>query len=325
MTAKPDASVASWLAAYEPEYAPARFGPLIRESVQRAAPATVVAARLAAGMLSGLVMWADETGLDVTAGVVFDREVIDRYVAHAMGPLGYAPASRVSAHWQLRALALANGAPPGPGERRVYRVPRPAVEPYSPAEVDGFLAWADAKRNPVHRRALLAVLAGTLGAGLTRLELAALPGVAITGAASGTVRVAVRAGAHPRVVTALDRYAGLLLDAGRHAGREWVVRPDMSGTETRVTTAVNTMTRDPRLPVLTVSRCRSTWVCGHLTAGTRLDVLVEAGGFAGPEGLAGFLSVLPERAPDLDFGLLRRPRRGQPRPRVPALHPGSPS
>ena len=316
-------AVALWLDAYAPEYAPARYGPLIQDAVRRLEPDTVKAARFAAGVLSGLVMWADEAGLDVTVDALLDREVIDRYVSREMGPLGYAPASRVSAHWQLRSLAAVSGrALPGAGPGGVYRADRPGASPYGPADVDGFLGWAHAMRSPVNRHALLAVLTATLGAGLTRNDLAGLPGTAVTrDARGGCTRVAVRAGARPRTVTVLDRYAFPLLDLARRAGPRWLVRPDLTGTEDLVTVAVNSMRRDARLPMLTASRCRATWVCGHLTAGTRLDVLVDAGGFAGADGLAPFLAAASRVPPARAAGLLREPRRGQPTPLVPPLRP----
>lgn len=317
-------ALSRWFDEYVPEYAPERYAPLIRQAVRRTGPATLKAARMAAGMLSGLVLWADETGLEVTAEVLFDRDVIDRYVAREMGPLGYAPSSRVSAHWQFRVLALANGSPtPVLGAGQAYRVPRADPRPYTAADVDGFLTWADAMPNPINRHGLLAVLAATLGAGLRSRDLVPLPGTCITsGRPPGTVRVTVSGGTHPRTVTVLDRYAHLLHLVGRAAGARWVVRPDRTGTQPLLTTAVNSMIRDPRLSVLTASRCRATWVCGHLAAGTRLDVLVEAGGFSSTEGLQLFLSGIPETTPDRAVALLREPRRGQPRPRVPTLRDG---
>ncbi len=310
-----------WFDAYVPRYAPERYAPLIRDAVRRAAPTTVGAARQAAGMLSGLVMWADETGMDVTPEVLFDQSVIDRYVTRAMVDLGYGPGSRVTAHWRLRVIAEAHDtAPTGARTRPVYRVPRPGALPYSPADVDGFVVWADAMRNPVNRHALLAMLGATLGAGLRAQEVAVLPGASITaGTPAGPVRVRIRGGTHPRTVTVLDRYADLLREAGCRAGPDWVVRPDRTGTDAVLATVVNKMIRDPRLPAFTLSRCRATWVCGHLTAGTRLDVLVAAGGFEDPNGLKGFMEGVPETAPDRSVAQLRAPRRGQPQPMLPLL------
>ncbi len=46
---------------------------------------------------------------------------------------------------------------------------------------------------------------------------------------------------------------------------------------------INRAQRAPDAPPLLQSRCRITWLCDHLAAGTRLDVIAAAGGFAHAE------------------------------------------
>jgi len=310
-----DSLVEAWLDQYVPDLAGPEHAQMIREAVRRACPGTVGAAGTMAGSVSGYVMWAQDTGLPVTHRVLFDPETIDRYVAVAMGTLGYGPATRMSAHSQLYAVAGASGYPvPATGHR--YRSARPGSRPYTGSETDGLVVWADAQRSPRTRHALLAVLGLTLGAGLTARDVAGLLGSDIRrGPHPAAVRVTVRGGDRPRTVPVLTRYADLVEEHALTAGEHWVVRPDKPGDAKLLSDYIHKARPDASLPMLSPARCRATWIRGHLEAGTRLDVLIGA---AGHTNVASLYSHVRSASP-VDQAPFRDPRRGQGRPAVPVL------
>ena len=95
-----------------------------------------------------------------------------------------------------------------------------AKEPYSPAEIAGYLALADAQPTPARRMRAAGLVCLGAGAGLIRADLRAVRGTDVT-CRSGGVIVAVR-GARPRAVPVLARYHDRLLAAAR-------VRRDRAG------------------------------------------------------------------------------------------------
>ena len=53
-----------------------------------------------------------------------------------------------------------------------------------------------------------------------------------------------------------------------------------------VTNFARTLAADPAAPRLTLSRCRSSFICGHLAAGTPVDELLAITGICQAESLA---------------------------------------
>ena len=91
-----------------------------------------------------------------------------------------------------------------------------AKEPYSPAEIAGYLALADAQPTPARRMRAAGLICLGAGAGLIRADLRAVHGTDVT-CRSGGVIVTVR-GARPRLVPVLARYHYRLLAAAASAG-----------------------------------------------------------------------------------------------------------
>lgn len=118
----------------------------------------------------------------------------------------------------------------------------------------------------------------------------------------------------------LARHADLVDEQALHAGERWIVRPDRSPTVKRISAYIHSQHPDPRLPLLSPSRCRATWIRSHLLAGTRLDVLMAAAGYTTVMDLQPHLKSMPQPGP----ASLRDPRRGQPSPAVPSLHSAIP-
>ena len=91
-----------------------------------------------------------------------------------------------------------------------------AKQPYSPAEISGFLALADAQPAAERRMRAAGLVCLGAGAGLIRGDLRDVRGTDVA-CRSGGVLVTVR-GARPRTVPVLARYHARLLAAARFAG-----------------------------------------------------------------------------------------------------------
>ena len=98
--------------------------------------------------------------------------------------------------------------------------------PYSPAEIGGYLALADAQPTRERRMRAAGLVCLGAGAGLIRGDLRDVRGTDVA-CRSGGVVVTVRS-ARPRTVPVLARYHGQLLAAARFAGDGLVLSRDRS-------------------------------------------------------------------------------------------------
>jgi len=205
----------------------------------------------AAGKLAG---WAIPLGLEPVPGVLLHPSVIERFTAHAPGLSG--PARR-TLRTSLRFIArkvvphLDPAGAPLPRER--------AKAPYTPAEISGYLALADAQPTPARRMRAAALVCLGAGAGLIRADLRTARGTDVT-ARSGGVIVEVRGGRAPRAVPVLARYHAPLVAAAAFAGPGFLT----GGTEPERGNITNPLTRSlaggTGLPPLNTSRLRATWL-----------------------------------------------------------------
>ena len=127
-----------------------------------------------------------------------------------------------------------------------------------------------------------------IGAGLRPGELAALRGTDAA-RAGGQVIVHVSGGPAPRMVPVAARYAGRALQLARRGGDGFVFRPGPADRGYK--NFVNCLRRaslaaDPAAPRLSAGRCRASFICDHLAAGTPVPVLLAITGIAEPESLA---------------------------------------
>ena len=117
-------------------------------------------------------------------------------------------------------------------------------QPYGPAQIDGYLALADAQPARERQMRAAGLVCPGAGAGLIRGDLREVRGTDVA-CRSGGVIVAVR-GARPRAVPLLSRYHSRLLAAAAFAGNA-LIRALDGGTG---------------LPRLDTSRLRATWLAG---------------------------------------------------------------
>ena len=231
--------------------------------------------RLLAGFASGQGIPASPAGL-------LDYDVVEAFCVR--GCAGRACSTRGTYRSALYELAR-----PLHGERGQRGTPfagAKAPPPYSPAERAEVAAVAVAQRDPARRASALAVVVFGIGAGLRPGELVALRGSDVTRHGR---RVSVHvSGTAARVVPVTPAFAGRAAGLAAAAGRAHLFRPGPAdrGYKNFVTNFVRALAADPAAPRLTLGRCRSSFICGHLAAGTPVGELLAITGICQAESLA---------------------------------------
>lgn len=242
-----------------------------------------------ASVLAGLARFCDAAGLGAP---VLCRELVEAYCA--IGLPGRTSATKGTYRWALRAAAEQM-------ERRpaVPYAGAAAPPPYSPAERAELWAAVAAERRARIATAARVVLSFGIGAGLRPGELRGLRGhdVSVDG---GVVRVQV-AGRRVSVQNPLAERAAALAAA---AGDGHLLHP--GDADRAYKNFVNDLCRLlPCSPALSVWRCRSSFLCDRLQAGTPLARLAEEAGLRSVCALrrhAGFVAGVPTT----NAGLRRR-------------------
>jgi integrase len=181
-----------------------------------------------------------------------------------------------------------------PGCRATPFAGATAPAPYSPAERAELAALARAQRDPGKRASALAMVVFGIGAGLRPGELAVLRGSDIT-RAGGRVMASIGGGPAPRTVPVASRYAGRALELARRAGDDFIFRPGPAdrGYKNFVGGFAGRLAADPDGPRLSMGRCRATFICGHLAAGTPVSLLLAITGIAEAGSLARYARHVP--------------------------------
>lgn len=237
---------------------------------------------VAATAARGLCRFAQARGIPPGPEFLLDYDVIEAFCVAGL------PGARPSTRGTYRS-ALYRLARPVHGEAGLRATPfagARAPVPYSPAERAELAAMAAAQRDPARRASALAVVVFGIGAGLRPGELMALRGSDVSRRGRRvTVRVCGRAA---RVVPVAPGYAGRAAGLAASAGAGHLFRPGPAdrGYKNFVTNFARTLTGDPAAPRLTMSRCRSSFICGHLAAGTPVGELLAITGICQAESLA---------------------------------------
>jgi integrase len=198
-------------------------------------------------------------GLEPAAEVLLHPSTAERFTRCAPGLSG---AARRTLRTSLRFIGrrvvphLYPADLPLPRER--------AKQPYSPAEVSGFLALADAQPTIERRMRATGLVCLGAGAGLIRGDLREARGTDVA-CRSGGVVVQVR-GRRARVVPVLSRYHAPLLAAARLAGDGLVCGGADPGRRNLTNRLVTALDGGGGLPRLDTSRLRATWLadCGEM-------------------------------------------------------------
>jgi integrase len=253
----------------------------------------------AAGKLAD---WAIGLGLDAAPEVLLHPSSVERFTRCAPGLTG---AARRTLRTNLRFIGrrvvpqLYPADLPLPRER--------AKAPYSPAQIGGFLALADAQPTAERRMRAAGLVCLGAGAGLIRGDLRDVRGSDVAYRSGGVV-VQVRGG-RARVVPVLARYHGRLLAAARFAGTGLVCGGADPGRRNITNPLINALDGGTGLPRLDTSRLRATWLadCAELLG---LATFMHAAGIRCSQRLGDLLAGL-EPAGEAEavrlLGAARRP------------------
>src|SRR6266568_3996543 len=206
----------------------------------------------AAGKLAG---YAIPLGLDAVPEVLLHPSVAERFTRCAPG---LSPVARRTLRTNLRFTGrrvvpqLYPQDMPLPRER--------AKQPYGPAQIDGYLALADAQPTRERRMRAAGLVCLGAGAGLIRGDLRDVRGTDVARRSGGVV-VTVR-GARARTVPALDRYHARLLAAAAFAGTGLICGGADPGRRNITNPLITALDGGSGLPRLDTSRLRATWLAG---------------------------------------------------------------
>jgi hypothetical protein len=217
--------------------------------------------------------------------VLLHPSVIERFAAYAPGLPGV---TRRTLRTNLRFLArrvvpaLAPADAPLPRER--------AKAPYTPAQIGGYLALADAQPTAARRMRTAALVCLGAGAGLIRADLRHVRGTDICRRSGGVV-VTVR-GARPRVVPVLARYQPRLLESAAFAGGQLMAGGADPARRNLTTALVTALAAGTGLPRLDTSRLRATWLA-EVADLLGLATFLHAAGITCSQRLGDITAALP--------------------------------
>jgi integrase len=247
------AGVAAYIARWRPSSVSPQAAAFARDVIAAVAPGGQERAKNLLWAAAKLADYAIGLGLDASPEVLLHPSVTERFARCAPGLSGVA---RRTLRTNLRFI----------GRRAVPQlypadVPLPrerAKEPYSPAQIDGYLALADAQPAAPRRMRAAGLVCLGAGAGLIRGDLRAVHGTDVI-CRSGGVIVAVR-GARPRAVPVLARYHEPLLAAAAFAGTGLVCGGADPARRNITTPLTRSLAGGTGLPRLDTSRLRATWL-----------------------------------------------------------------
>ncbi len=268
-----DGDVASCLARWKPaKGTPEAAAGFARTVVAASAPGTRDRAKCLLWAASKLAAWAIPLGMDPVPEVLLHPSVIERFAAHAPA---ISSAARRTLRTNLRFLARCVVPHLDAADAPLSR--ERAKKPYSPAEIDGFLALAHAQPTQARAMRATALVCLGAGAGLIRSDLRTARGVDVVRRSSGVV-VEVR-GRAPRAVPVLSRYQPRLLEAAAFAGESFLTGGDKPERGNITGPLTRSLAGGGGLPPLDTSRLRATWLaeCAALTG---LPAFMHAAGIS---------------------------------------------
>ena len=283
--------VAGYIARWRPSSVSPQAAAFARQVVPAAGPGGRDRAKNLLWAAARLADYAVPLGLDPVPEVVLHPSVIERFARCAPGLSGVA---RRTLRTNLRFIArrvvpqLAPADAPLPRER--------AKAPYSPAEIAGYLALADAQPTVSRQTRASGLVCLGAGAGLIRAGLRAVRGTDVA-CRSGGVIVQVR-GARPRAVPVLARYHDRLLAAAELAGTGLICGGTDPGRRNITTPLTRSLAGGAGLSRLDTSRLRATWLA-EVAGLPGLATFMHAAGITCSQRLGDLLASLePAREQD---------------------------
>jgi integrase len=296
-----DADVTAYIGRWRPASVPPPAAAFARDVIGQVAPGGRERAKnllWAAGKLAG---YGIGLGLEPVPEVLLHPSVAERFTRCAPG---LSPVARRTLRTSLRFIGrrvvpqLYPADLPLPRER--------AKQPYGPAQIDGYLALADAQPARERRMRAAGLVCLGAGAGLIRADLRDVRGSDVA-CRSGGVLVTVR-GARPRTVPVLSRYQDRLLAAARFAGNGLVCGGIDPGRRNLTNPLIRALDGGTGLPRLDTSRLRATWLadCAELLG---LATFMHAAGISCSQRLGDLIAGLEPAAEAEAVRLLGAARR----------------
>jgi hypothetical protein len=249
----PDAEVAAYIGRWRPSSVSPQAAAFARDVIMAVQPGGQERAKNLLQSAGKLADWALPLGLDAVPEVLLHPSVAERFTRVAPGLSGVARRTlrtnlRFTGRRAVPQLYPADA--PLPRER--------AKTAYTPAEIGGFLALADAQPSAERRMRAAGLVCLGAGAGLIRADLREARGGDVA-CRSGGVVVTVR-GARPRTVPVLARYHAPLLAAARSAGTALICGGADPGRRNLTNQLIRALDGGTGLPRLDTSRLRATWL-----------------------------------------------------------------
>jgi integrase len=248
-----ETGVAGYIGRWRPSSVSPQAAAFAREVIARTEPAGRERAKNLLWAAGKLADYALALGLDLVPEVVFHPSVIERFARCAPGLSGVAHRTLRTNQRFIARHAVPQLHPadlPLPRER--------SKVPYRPAQIDGYLALADAQPTMERRMRAAGLVCLGAGAGLIRGDLRDARGTDVT-CRSGGVVVTVR-GARARTVPVLDRYHAPLLAAAEFAGTGLICGGADPGRRNITNPLITALDGGTGLPRLDTSRLRATWL-----------------------------------------------------------------
>jgi hypothetical protein len=293
---------AGYIARWRPSSLPPQAAAFARDVIAQVAPGEKERAKNLLWAAGKLADFGIGLGLDAVPEVLLHPSVAERFTRCAPGLSGVA---RRTLRTNLRFIGRRVVPQLYPADMPLPR--EHAKAPYSPAEIAGYLALADAQPTLSRRMRASGLICLGAGAGLIRADLRDVHGTGVT-SRSGGVIVAVR-GARPRAVPVLARYHDLLLAAAAFAGTGLICGGTDPGRRNITTPLIRSLAGGTGLPRLDTSRLRATWLA-DVAQLLGLATFMHAAGITCSQRLGDLLATL-EPAGEQDavrlLGAARRP------------------
>lgn len=267
------------------------LAPVVTAAVTKTAHRTGRETRSLYPVATAFVLWAWQTkGLELDVTRMFRRRVVEEYVHRGMA--SFTRGSRAT----YRSVLLTIVDAVTPPSEAPFPIPRSdPTPPYTAAEIAALRSWASAQGSTVRRRDAAVLLAMGFGAGLATRELLSVRTGDID-VRGDEVHILVWSG-RPRLVPVLPAWQpGLRAVVTELGDNQWAFRIGRTGVRPAQVTDFLHRGHITELGVRP-ARMRTTWLLGHLQAGTPPRDLLRIAGLEHLAALDRIRPFLPSRAP----------------------------
>ena len=276
------AAISSW----QPRAFDEPVAAFVRTTVSACSPTSPARARALIHSLARLAAFAEACGLALSSETVLATSTIERFLSTSRTRLSPATLRTVATNLRAVRRCLVEDNRPDP-----LALPRErAKAPYSPWQIDGYLALAAAQPTLSRRVRATALISLGAGAGLTGVDLRSLRGVDVQSVHRGIV-VTV-AGTHARTVPVIARFHEPLLAAADYAGEGFIVGGVDRARKNITSGLVASLAGGIDLAPLCMRRLRSTWLTSVAEI-IGLHAFMEAAGVDCSQRLGDIVSSLP--------------------------------